>query len=192
MLGPCRQIGVIGEDHSPATGGDDLVSVEAQSAQPAKVPMCWSPTQLPRDSAASSKALLRAHIGAVFSGWLMSDGYGAYRHYPHRLRCWTHLMRKARALAETYNPHAQGYGNDPLNAFDRLIEAVRQARNDKARRLGVELLNNWDALSRPGPAAPAASVMPPSGASFTRSSLHGIKASTPLLCHPVQHMHEGG
>ncbi|MBK8538327.1 MAG: transposase [Candidatus Competibacteraceae bacterium] len=30
------------------------------------------------------------------SGWLMSDGWIAYRHYPRRLRCWAHLLRKAR------------------------------------------------------------------------------------------------
>ncbi|MCB1822920.1 MAG: transposase, partial [Candidatus Competibacteraceae bacterium] len=28
-----------------------------------------------------------------FTGWLMSDGWGAYRHYPRRLRCWAHLIR---------------------------------------------------------------------------------------------------
>jgi len=32
-----------------------------------------------------------------FTGWLMSDGWGSYRHYPRRLRCWAHLIRKARA-----------------------------------------------------------------------------------------------
>ncbi|MBK8534414.1 MAG: transposase [Candidatus Competibacteraceae bacterium] len=28
------------------------------------------------------------------SGWLMSDGWIAYRHYPRRLRCWAHLLRQ--------------------------------------------------------------------------------------------------
>ncbi len=30
-----------------------------------------------------------------FTGWLMSDGWGSYRHDPRRLRCWAHLRRKA-------------------------------------------------------------------------------------------------
>lgn len=124
-----------------------------------------------------TQALFRTHIGADFAGWLMSDGYAAYREYGRRLRCWAHLIRKARALAETYTPHVQGYGNDLLDAFDRLVEAVHQARddpsqdlrprldgelaalqqladkmsrsqNEKARRLGVELLNDWAAVFR--------------------------------------------
>ncbi|WP_338114065.1 IS66 family transposase [Thiorhodococcus mannitoliphagus] len=32
-----------------------------------------------------------------FTGWLMSDGWQAYRHFPRRLRCWAHLTRKARS-----------------------------------------------------------------------------------------------
>jgi hypothetical protein len=57
-----------------------------------------------------TKELLRGRIGAEFAGWLMADGYGAYREYRYRLRCWAHLIRKARALAETFTPHVQGYG----------------------------------------------------------------------------------
>jgi transposase len=33
------------------------------------------------------KALLRGRVAAEFAGWLMSDGYRAYREYAHRLRC---------------------------------------------------------------------------------------------------------
>ena len=122
-----------------------------------------------------TKEVLRGRIGTDFAGWLMSDGYGAYREYTHRLRCWAHLIRKARALAETYTPHVQGYGNTLLDTFDRLIEQVYQARegppcdlrpqlagelaelkrlcekmqrssNEKARQLGVEFLNDWEAI----------------------------------------------
>lgn len=70
--------------------------------------------------------MLRGRIGIDFAGWLMSDGYGVYRQYAQRLRCWAHLIRKARALAETFTPHVQGYGNALLATFDRLIEQVRQ------------------------------------------------------------------
>lgn len=37
-----------------------------------------------------------------FLGWLMSDGYRVYRDSPWRLRCWEHLIRKARGLSEGY------------------------------------------------------------------------------------------
>ena len=122
-----------------------------------------------------TKETLRGRIGIDFAGWLMSDGYGAYREYRRRLRCWAHLIRKARALAETYTPHVQGYGNRLLETFDRLIDQVYQARegpptdlrpklaselaelkrlcekmkrsrNEKARQLGVEFLNDWEAI----------------------------------------------
>ncbi|MCK7499184.1 MAG: transposase [Comamonadaceae bacterium] len=39
-----------------------------------------------------------------FTGWLMSDGWGSYRHYPRRLRCWAHLIRKARGLVAERRP----------------------------------------------------------------------------------------
>ena len=41
-----------------------------------------------------------------FNGWLMSDGWMAYRDYPRRLRCWAHLIRKARGLAESCDREA--------------------------------------------------------------------------------------
>ena len=122
-----------------------------------------------------TKELLRGRIGAEFAGWLMADGYGAYREYRYRLRCWAHLIRKARALAETFTPHVQGYGVTLLETFDFLIDKVYQARegppqdlrlllaedlarlhalcekmkrsqNEKASKLGGEFLNDWDAI----------------------------------------------
>ncbi|MFZ1830811.1 MAG: transposase [Candidatus Competibacteraceae bacterium] len=42
-----------------------------------------------------------------FTGWLMSDGWIAYRHYPRRLRCWAHLIRKARGLAQSCDRKAR-------------------------------------------------------------------------------------
>ncbi|WP_026130356.1 IS66 family transposase [Methylotuvimicrobium buryatense] len=37
-------------------------------------------------------------LGEAFCGLLMTDGYSVYRIFPRRLRCWAHLVRKARAL----------------------------------------------------------------------------------------------
>ena len=122
-----------------------------------------------------TKELLRGRIGAELAGWLMADGYGAYREYRYRLRCWAHLIRKARALAETFTPPVQGYGIALLETFDVLIDKVYQARegppqdlrpllaadlarlhalcenmrrsqNAKAAALGGEFLNDWDAI----------------------------------------------
>ncbi len=45
-----------------------------------------------------------------FTGWLMSDGWMAYRHYPRRLRCWAHLIRKARGLAQSCDREARAFG----------------------------------------------------------------------------------
>jgi transposase len=124
-----------------------------------------------------TKELFLGIIGLEFAGWLMSDGYLAYRYHKLRLRCWAHLIRKARSLAESYTPHVQGYGKTLLEIFDRLIEAIHLARagpptdlrpllaeeleklrqlcekmarsaNEKAAKLGGEILNDWAAIFR--------------------------------------------
>jgi len=40
----------------------------------------------------------------------MSDGYTVYRKYLSRLRCWAHLLRKAKGLNESLNKDAQFFG----------------------------------------------------------------------------------
>ncbi len=50
-----------------------------------------------------AKEELTELIGEAFLGWLVSDGYGAYRDHPRRQRCLAHLIRKAEALAEGYH-----------------------------------------------------------------------------------------
>ncbi len=45
-----------------------------------------------------------------FTGGLMSDGWVSYRHYPHRLRCGAHLIRKARGLAQSGDREARAFG----------------------------------------------------------------------------------
>src|SRR5512143_1493949 len=111
-----------------------------------------------------------------FTGWLMSDGWIAYRGFPHRLRCWAHLVRKARGLAEGYHRDARTFGAQVLNLLETLMAAVYAAReappavdlptqyardladlhaacerqrdstHDPTRALAVELLNDWDAI----------------------------------------------
>ena len=58
----------------------------------------------------------------------MSDGYGVYRGYLRRLRCWAHLIRKAKGLTESYHPSVREYGRQVLGTLNHLMDAVYQAR----------------------------------------------------------------
>ena len=110
-----------------------------------------------------------------FTGWLMSDGWIAYRGYPRRLRCWAHLIRKARGLAESYHRDVRAFGCQVLDTLTALMAAVYAARagppanlptayappladlraacerhqghdHAKTHALAVELLSDWDAI----------------------------------------------
>jgi Transposase IS66 family. len=63
-----------------------------------------------------------------FSGHLMTDGYGVYRTFHLRLRCWAHLLRKARGLSECYTSASQRLGQQVETIMNGLIAAVYQAR----------------------------------------------------------------
>ncbi len=63
-----------------------------------------------------------------FDGWLMSDGYLVYRDFVNRLRCWAHLKRKAKGLAECFTPSSRKYGKQMLESLNQLMAAVYQAR----------------------------------------------------------------
>ena len=111
-----------------------------------------------------------------FSGGLMSDGWQAYRDYGRRLRCWTHLLRKARGLAESCDGEARAFGQLVLDTLKVLMAAVYAAREGpplidlptqhapllttlrtaceqyqhstpkKTHALAVEFLNDWAAI----------------------------------------------
>ena len=107
-----------------------------------------------------------------FTGWLMSDGWGSYRHYLRRLRCWAHLIRKARGLAQSGDRTARAFGQLVLDTLEALMAAVYAAREGpppvdlptqhapllaaceshqgsahaKTHALAVELLNDWEAI----------------------------------------------
>jgi hypothetical protein len=121
-----------------------------------------------------SQELLHSVLGAVIQGWLMSDGYWAYRDYDQRLRCLTHLLRKARGLEESLDGQARRFGlalrgrieavmaavyaaregppprplrqqhAKELNALLDLCIQHAEVRHDKTRALARELLNDWD------------------------------------------------
>jgi hypothetical protein len=117
------------------------------------------------------KEELTALIGEAFLGWLVSDGYGAYRDHPRRQRCLAHLIRKGLALAEGWYGAGCGFGRDLVRDLRRLIERVHdgegadtpavkrlmariqwncQCNRDevekKVRELAGEILNDWDAV----------------------------------------------
>jgi len=58
----------------------------------------------------------------------MSDGYVVYRQYLKRLRCWTHLERKARGLTECMVVESRVQGDELLIFLKYLMNAVYQAR----------------------------------------------------------------
>jgi len=116
-----------------------------------------------------------ANVIEQFGGWLMSDGYGQYRRYGKRLRCLAHIIRKARGLAESFDPAAAEFGQNVLQTVAQVIERIYAARGDptidlvaeftveltqlqgrceqhrhhpheKTKQLARELLNDWGAI----------------------------------------------
>ena len=116
-----------------------------------------------------------ADVMEQFAGWLMSDGYGQYRHYGKRLRCLAHIIRKARGLSESCHPEAAAFGQKVLESLSLFIQGIYAARgdpamdlvekfalalaqlkalceqhrdheHDKTKKLAREFLNDWDAI----------------------------------------------
>lgn len=63
-----------------------------------------------------------------FNGWLMGDGYNAYRSYKKRFRCLAHLKRKAKKLVESNWIKASIFGTKTLTLLDALMQGVYEAR----------------------------------------------------------------
>jgi transposase len=72
-----------------------------------------------------------------FAGTLMSDGYGAYRFFADRARCWAHLKRKAQGLSESWHQEAAAFGRVALKAWNVLIRLVHKMRELPAERREV-------------------------------------------------------
>src|SRR5512139_69807 len=122
-----------------------------------------------------SKEILANTLGDTFAGWLMSDGYQAYRGFQQRLRCWAHLLRKAQGLIVSLQAEARAFGQTTHALLSDLMQAVYQARegpprdltpqfqdrlaafrtvceqhrytaHEKTRALAREFLNDWEAI----------------------------------------------
>jgi hypothetical protein len=59
----------------------------------------WRKKPVAPDGGATKRLPRRKAPNQLFLGWLASDGHGAYRDHPGRLRCLARLTRMAVALA---------------------------------------------------------------------------------------------
>ena len=75
--------------------------------------------------------------GNDFDGWLMSDGYLAYRDYQKRFRCWAHLERKAKGIQETNWIDGINFGEFVLEHFKKFKAAIYDLR--KSNQAGQSL-----------------------------------------------------
>ena len=89
-----------------------------------------------------TKEQLQHVLQKSFSGWLMTDGYGAYRHYAKRLRCWAHLLRKAQGLAESTDAVAMAYGHLALNVLKTCMNELYQWREEMHPKEKTDVLKN--------------------------------------------------
>ena len=65
-------------------------------------------------------------VQETFMGWLITDGYKAYRSHPRRQRCLAHLIRKAIALSGAINQKAAKIGKFILKELKELISSIAQ------------------------------------------------------------------
>lgn len=123
-----------------------------------------------------SQELIQKVLGDDYKGWVMSDGYRVYRQFINRLRCWAHLIRKARGLSESLEGEVQSFGQKALILFNTLIDAIKEAReippdtplssrflhqldefrhlcegmlnheHEKARAFAREMMNDWNVI----------------------------------------------
>jgi len=112
---------------------------------------------------------IRDLLGDAIIGWLITDGYHAYRDYPNRQRCLAHLIRKGLSLAGGLRPDGVRFGEWLVRELRNLIKAVsedkdhtilnpiqarlkracklhRDHETEKIRALAREILLDWDAI----------------------------------------------
>jgi transposase len=136
---------------------------------------CWLWVAISKNTAiyrigTRKKTELLHLITEAFLGWLITDGYRAYRSYPKRQRCLAHLIRKAVALTGAVSKEAQKTGEWFLREMRGLIKAMAQGEDGrkecrpilarlkracnlgstsdhaKLKSLANEILNDWDAV----------------------------------------------
>jgi len=116
-----------------------------------------------------TKERLLQVISTAFVGWLVSDGYGAYRWYDKRQRCLAHLIRKSLALSQAVDTDTRQLAQWLLEEMRELIHSLATAARDdpddpatrhlqqvallatasehpKLKALAHEILNDWQAV----------------------------------------------
>ena len=77
-----------------------------------------------------SREMLENALQDGYAGLLISDGYGVYRAWVNRVRCWSHLLRKLRGLAESSDARVSGVGQEMEGIMKTLMAAIYAARID--------------------------------------------------------------
>lgn len=80
-------------------------------------------------------------LGEAFCGLLMTDGYSVYRIFPRRLRCWAHLVRKARALHQCLDSEGQAFGEALLLAMILLMHNLHRLRESPPDAEALQAFN---------------------------------------------------
>lgn len=125
QVAPVEQALLEAIGHSPLLHVDEMVWPEAGAALWFWV-FCSVNSVLYRVGSRAKEMFVNA-MPEGFTGLLMTGGYGVYRHYPNRLRCWAHLIRKARGLAEATCRLTREVGSRLLALLSSLMATVRAA-----------------------------------------------------------------
>ena len=97
-----------------------------------------------RDRTIFCKLLLNGR----FNGIVMSDGWVVYREYANRLRCWAHLLRKARGLSESCHFQTSKAGFLMLGLLTTFQDAIYDARNRAEQPLGALVIEYQEKIDQ--------------------------------------------
>lgn len=91
--------------------------------------------------------ILTNTLGPDFDGEAMTDGWQVYRALRKRLRCWAHLVRKARGLRDSSERVTATVGAELLDLLEALMGAVLEARGQNLA-LGTLEQRHADQIAR--------------------------------------------
>ena len=94
-----------------------------------------------------NRKVIQEILGPQFKGIICCDGWQEYSRYSSRLqRCWAHLLREGKALAEEYTTF-QGFYTALKELFDKITKIrARPPPTSKRRKLKEELVDELKRL----------------------------------------------